>query len=120
MPDRAPRKLAVPIRRGVDGRVVTIEPDGPQDIEQCVLAIGRTRLEDRFDLPGMGFDPPVHHELPLDLDALRATLARHEPRAPVHVLQSDPRLAGAVDVIAAELELLIDDPRPAEDSDADE
>lgn len=75
-------RLAWPLRL-VGGRFATVEQDSDDDIAQCIKAIVQTSPGERADLPDMGLADPVFEEQPLDVDALREMVARHEPRAAI-------------------------------------
>jgi phage baseplate assembly protein W len=99
MPDR----LAWPLRV-VDGRLATVEQDSPEDIQQCLKAILLTRIGERPDLPEMGCAELVFGEQPLELDAIREVLARHEPRAAVLATTHPDLLDAAIAEIRLEWE----------------
>lgn len=79
-----PARLAWPLTVTPEGRLGTVEQDSDDDIRQCIEAILRYRIGDRFDLPEMGMADPTFEELPIDLAPIREVLDRHELRA--HVL----------------------------------
>lgn len=77
-------RLAWPLRLDpLTGSLAVVEQDSDEDIAQCVKAIALTRPGDRADLPDLGITDPTFGEQPLDLDAIRETYDRHEPRAAV-------------------------------------
>jgi phage baseplate assembly protein W len=104
-----PARPAWPLRKTADGKLATVEQDSPEDIAQCVLAIARTRPGQRIDAPALGVDPRqlLFHERPLRLEQVRETIARHEPRATVTVVEVEPLVADALAQAAAELEIAI-------------
>lgn len=65
------------------GSLAVVEQDSEADINQCVVALLRTRLGERADDPSIGWVYPTHSELPLPLDELVTAVARHEPRITV-------------------------------------
>lgn len=82
--ERPPERLAWPLRLDpTTGRLATVEQDSDEDIAQCIRAIVRTRLGGRPDLPDMGVPDPTFEEQPIDTDAAREQIERHEPRVAV-------------------------------------
>ncbi|MEH3055488.1 MAG: hypothetical protein PGN13_16040 [Patulibacter minatonensis] len=75
-------RLAWPLRLADDGRLATVEQDSPEDVQQCVAAILRHRIGDRFDAPGLGVPDPTFAEH-VDIAGMVPVVSRHEPRAPV-------------------------------------
>jgi hypothetical protein len=79
-----PSRIALPIRVGPNGSLATVEQDSPEDKQQCVAVILRTRVGDRWDFPGMGITPPEFDE---DIDAAKLAdqVNKYEVRAAADV-----------------------------------
>jgi len=92
-------RLAWPVTLTARGRLEVVAQDSDEDITQCLRAILSTRLDDRVDVPEMGVPDLTFGESPIDTDAVREVLDRHEPRAAV-LLQAAP---DAVDSLVADL-----------------
>lgn len=84
------------------GRLATVTQDSDDDIRQCIEAVLRHRVGDRFDVPEMGVPDPAFEELPIDLAAIREVLDRHELRAHVLLAGGDELLDDLVAEIRAE------------------
>lgn len=70
------------------GRLAAVEQGPETDIRQCLGVITRTTVGDRADLPDMGFPDQTFEEQPIDTEAARGMLARHEPRADITATSS--------------------------------
>jgi hypothetical protein len=97
-------RLKWPLQLDPAGRLATVEQDSDDDIRQCVEAILRYRVGDRFDRPEMGMADPTFEELPIDLAAIREVLDRHELRAHVLLTGGDELLDELTAEIRAEWE----------------
>lgn len=83
MPADIPR-LAWPLRVDpLTGSFAVVEQDSDEDIAQCLKAIALTTPGERPDVPDMGVEDLTFGEQPLDLDQIRDTFNRHEPRVTV-------------------------------------
>lgn len=79
-----PERLAWPLHLdAATGRLAVVEQDSDADISQCLKAIASTTPGDRADVSDMGVEDPTFGEQLLDLDGIRETFARHEPRVTV-------------------------------------
>lgn len=87
MPD-IPR-FAWPMSLTPAGQFATVKQDSDEDIVQCLRAIVRTKPGERPDVPDMGVADLTFEETPVDLDGVRETVARHEPRVSA-LLRSSP------------------------------
>lgn len=97
-----PARLVWPLTVTAEGNLATVEQDSDDDIRQCIEAIVRYRIGDRYDLPEMGMADPTFEELPIDLSAIREVLERHELRAHVLLEGGDELLEGLIAEIRAE------------------
>lgn len=114
-PDAPTPRLRLPLRVGPTGALETVEQHSDADINQCLRALARTRIGDRPDMPTLGVPNLTHSEQPVDLDALSDTLARHEPRATLDIVQE------AVDQMTADVDIDWDrEPDPDPDPESEE
>lgn len=73
-------KLKVPLQ--IQGKsAAVVEQDSDDEVVQCVIAILRTRIGTRPDDAEMGVPDFAFHQNGADLDVIRATLLKYEPRA---------------------------------------
>jgi predicted component of type VI protein secretion system len=73
-------KLRVPFE--IDGdRALTVGQDTDEEIQQCVIAILRTRIGSRSDLPDMGIPDFAFRQNGADLHTISAAIEEYEPRA---------------------------------------
>lgn len=88
-------RIALPYRI-VAGSPVVVEQDTLDDIAGCVETILRFPKGSRLELPDFGLPDQTFRERGVDVDAVRSTLERWEPRAGVLVEQDDQALAEMV------------------------
>jgi phage baseplate assembly protein W len=81
----------LPFRFGSDGHAAVVEQDTFEEIRNCVVAIVRTVVGQREEMPEFGV-PDLTFELqPLHIEKITEAILRDEPRASV-LLEQHPDL----------------------------
>jgi hypothetical protein len=70
-----------PFRFGAAGHAVTVEQDEPDEVRNCCLAILKTPIGARLDLPAFGTPDQLFREGGVDGNTILSVLRRWEARA---------------------------------------
>lgn len=70
-----------PFRFSSQGHAVVVEQDSIEDIENCLLAIIKTEVGQRIELPQFGIQSPLFSLQPIPLDPIYNAVTDQEPRA---------------------------------------
>lgn len=93
-----------PFRFNADGHAAANEQDSEDDILACAIAILKTPLGFRDDLPDFGIAETLFTEGPIDVEEIRAALEMWEERAIFTVMEDPVTLDNLVRLIKVQME----------------